>query len=187
MVSRVIPVDDFDLTVIGGTGDLARRKILPGLYRRFLAGQVPETVRIIGAARADMDDEGYRALVRDAIGEFVPAAKRDKAATEAFISMLRYIKLDALGDTGWAELRALVRPDVIRVFYLSVAPRLFAPLAERLHEHAIAGHNCRIVVEKPFGRDLASAKELNAVLARSFEEHQIYRIDHYLGKETVRT
>jgi glucose-6-phosphate 1-dehydrogenase len=185
MVSRVIPVDPFDLVVFGGTGDLAKRKILPGLYRRFIGGQMPPTSRIIGAARASLDDAGYRALAAAAIAEFVAKDKQDAAQIAAFLDRLHYVAIDATGDGGWATLQGLMRPDVVRAFYFSVAPSLFGDLAERLHAHGIADAASRIVVEKPFGRDLASARALNAVLASHFAEDQIYRIDHYLGKETV--
>ena len=185
MVSRVIPVDEFDLVIFGGTGDLARRKILPGLYRRFLSGQMPKGARIIGAARSDMDDKGYQNLIRDAIKEFVPEKFCDKEAIPEFISCLHYIKVDAKGDDGWADLKKLVRSDVVQAFYLSVGPSLFGDIAGRLQSHKIASPTARIVVEKPFGRDLSSAKALNEALGASFAEHQIYRIDHYLGKETV--
>ena len=185
MVSRVIPVDIFDLVIFGGTGDLARRKILPGLYRRYLGGQMPADSRIIAAARSDMDDAGYREQVRAAIAEFVAADKRDPQVIEAFLSRIHYVAIDATGTAGWAQLKEMMRPDVVRAFYFSVAPALFGALAERLHDHAIAEPQSRIVVEKPFGRDLASARALNRVLAQHFAEEQIYRIDHYLGKETV--
>ncbi len=185
MVSRVIPVDPFDLVIFGGTGDLARRKILPGLYRRFLAGQMPEDARIIAAARSDMDDAGYRAMIGEAIAEFVAKSKQDKSAIKKFLERLSYVAIDATGEGGWDALKAATRKDVTQAFYFSVAPSLFGPLAERLHEKGIACETCRIVVEKPFGRDLASAKALNATLAQHFHEGQIYRIDHYLGKETV--
>jgi glucose-6-phosphate 1-dehydrogenase len=185
MVSRVIPVDAFDLVIFGGTGDLARRKILPGLYRRFLAGQMTEDSRIIGAARGDLSDDGFRTLVAGAIEEFVPKAFQDKAVIGEFLKRLHYVAIDAKGEGGWPQLKALMRPGVVQAFYFSVAPALFGDLAERLKAHKIAGKNDRIVVEKPFGRDLATAKELNATLARHFDESQIYRIDHYLGKETV--
>ncbi len=185
MVSRVIPVSSFDLVIFGGTGDLARRKILPGLYRRFSAGQMPENSRIIGAARGDLDDDGYRKMVADAIKEFVPKDRQDKATIDGFIDHLSYVPIDARGDRGWKDLAKLVRKDVVQAFYFSVGPGLFGDLAERLHSFGIASEMSRIVVEKPFGRDLASAKSLNAVLAESFDESQIYRIDHYLGKETV--
>ncbi|PYE86240.1 glucose-6-phosphate dehydrogenase [Pseudoroseicyclus aestuarii] len=185
MVSRVIPVDSFDLVIFGGTGDLARRKILPGLFRRFRSGQMPEDARIIGAARAEMDDEGYRQLIADAVEEFGGEEKADAEGLKQFLGRLHYVPIDAKGDGGWPELAALMRDGVIRAFYFSVGPSLFGDLAERLHTHSIADEQSRIVVEKPFGRDLASAQQLNADLAAHFGEHQIYRIDHYLGKETV--
>ncbi len=185
MVSRVIPVDTFDLTIFGGTGDLARRKILPGLYRRYRAGQMPEGSRIVGAARSDMDTDTYRAEVREALREFIQPAKLDRDDVEGFLGCLHYVAIDATGEKGWQELRELMRPDRVRAFYFSVAPALFGAIAERLHHHRIADADSRIVVEKPFGRDLASAQELNRTLAEHFDETQIYRIDHYLGKETV--
>ena len=185
MVSRVIPVDPFDLVVFGASGDLARRKILPGLYRRFVAGQIPESSRIIGSARSEMDDQGFRAFVAEAITEFLDPKKRDDESVKRFLDHLHYVAVDVKGEGGWPELAALIRRDVVQAYYFSVAPSLFGDLAERLHRHGIATPNSRIVVEKPFGRDLASAKALNATLAEHFDESQIYRIDHYLGKETV--
>jgi glucose-6-phosphate 1-dehydrogenase len=185
MVSRVIPVEPFDLVIFGGTGDLARRKIFPGLYRRFTAGQMPAEGRVIGAARSEMTGDDFRALVRAAIDEFVARDQRDAAQIDAFLSRVDYAAIDATGDGGWKALKRMVRPGVVQAFYFSVAPALFGPLAERLHTHGIAGPDARIVVEKPFGRDLASARALNATLAEHFREGQIYRIDHYLGKETV--
>ena len=185
MVSRVIPVETFDLVIFGGTGDLARRKILPGLYRRYVAGQIPEGSRIIGAARAELDDAGFRAFVAEAIAEFVPARARDPQAVARFLEHLHYVSVDAKGTSGWKDLGKLIRKDVVQAFYFSVAPSLFGDLAERLHSHKIATPAARIVVEKPFGRDLESAMALNATLAEHFAESQIYRIDHYLGKETV--
>ena len=184
MVSRVIPVDPFDLVIFGGTGDLARRKILPGLYRRYCAGQMPEEARIIGAARTEMDAAGYREMVAEAIEEFGGKDACDNL--DAFLAKLDYVAIDARGETGWRELQELMSgKDRIEVYYFSVAPGLFGDLAERLQQWGMAGAECRIVVEKPFGRDLESARALNATLATYFKEQQIYRIDHYLGKETV--
>jgi glucose-6-phosphate 1-dehydrogenase len=185
MVSRVIPVDAFDLVIFGGTGDLARRKILPGLYRRFLAGQMPQDARVIGAARSEMSDDDYRAMIGQSIREFVAPGKHDEEEIGDFLTRVHYVAIDATGEAGWEALKAATRKDVIQVFYFSVAPSLFGALAERLHQRDIACDTCRIVVEKPFGRDLSSAMELNATLAEHFQESQIYRIDHYLGKETV--
>jgi len=185
MVSRVIPVDTFDLVIFGGTGDLARRKILPGLFRRFIAGQMPPDSRVIGAARSEMSDDAYRQMVREAIGEFGGGEKSDAENLDAFLGQLHFVTVDATGEGGWSDLARLMRADVVRAFYFSVAPSLFGALAERLHKHAIADDQSRIVVEKPFGRDLAGARDLNRTLAEHFNEGQIYRIDHYLGKETV--
>ena len=185
MVSRVIPVEVFDLVVFGGTGDLARRKILPGLYRRFLSGQMTGDSRIIGAARGELSDDDFRKSVAEAIEEFVPADRKDKSVIADFLKRLHYVAIDAKGEGGWSQLKDMMRPDVVRAFYFSVAPSLFGDIAERLKLHGVADDQARIVVEKPFGRDLETARALNATLARHFAEAQIYRIDHYLGKETV--
>ena len=185
MVSRVIPVDPFDLVIFGGTGDLARRKILPGLYRRFRDGQMPPDARIIGAARTDQDSAAWRLFVGEAIDEFVAENAREPELIAAFLGRLSYVTVDAKGEGGWSALKAEMRPDTVQAFYFSVAPSLFGDLAERLHSFEIARSDARIVVEKPFGRDLETAQALNATLAEHFDEHQIYRIDHYLGKETV--
>ncbi|MBE0414841.1 glucose-6-phosphate dehydrogenase [Yoonia sp.] len=185
MVSRVIPVETFDLVIFGGTGDLARRKILPGMFRRFLSGQMPQGSRIIGAARSEMDSAAFRAMTADAIAAFGGKESHDKKGLKDFLQCIDYIAIDAKGDAGWAELGAMVRQDVVQSFYFSVAPAFFGDLAERLHRNKIANADSRIVVEKPFGRDLESARALNATLAAHFDERQIYRIDHYLGKETV--
>ncbi|WP_294931672.1 glucose-6-phosphate dehydrogenase [uncultured Paracoccus sp.] len=184
MVSRIIPVEDFDLVIFGVTGDLARRKILPGLYRRFVAGQFPPGAAIVGTSRTAQDDGAFRqdaaSAIRDALGQGV-----DEARLAEFLAHLRYVALDVRGETGWDALAALIRPGVIHAFYFSVAPGLFGDIAERLAKNGITDGQSRIVVEKPFGRDLASARALNRTLARYFGESQIYRIDHYLGKETV--
>lgn len=185
MVSRVIPVEPFDLVIFGGTGDLSRRKILPGLFRRFCDGQFAGESRIIGAARGELSAEEYRAFVSDAIDEFsgVPDATEDTKA--AFLDILTYVAVDAKGEGGWSALKGCMRDGTVQAFYFSVSPSLFGDLASRLKKFELAGDDARIVVEKPFGHDLKTAKALNAVLAAHFDEHQIYRIDHYLGKETV--
>ncbi|MCG7492328.1 glucose-6-phosphate dehydrogenase [Thalassobius sp. Cn5-15] len=184
MVSRVIPVDPFDLVIFGGTGDLARRKILPALFRRFLAGQIPEGSKIIGAARSELDDDAYRQLVAEALAEFHDGEMDQKCLTD-FLRGLSYEQVDAVGEAGWDALAGHMRPDMVRAFYFSVGPSLFGALAERLQLHGMVDPDTRIVVEKPFGRDLETARALNQSLAVHFDESQIYRIDHYLGKETV--
>mgnify|MGYP000040520602 CR=1 FL=1 len=185
MASRIIPVDPFDLVVFGGTGDLARRKILPALFRRYCAGQMRDGTRVIGAARADYDSDGYRAFVRDGLVEFAGPAAQQPEQVEGFLDILDYVAIDAEGALGWSDLSAMLSEERVRAFYFSVGPELFGLLAERLHRHGMADGESRIVVEKPFGRDVDSARRLNQTLAEHFAENQIYRIDHYLGKETV--
>lgn len=185
MVSRVIPVQTFDLVIFGSTGDLARRKILPGLYRRFWSGQMPEDAQIIGASRRAMSSEEFRDFTRAAIKDFATDGAGDTAKIDAFLQKLSYEAIDIRGDDGWSGLGTRLRPGVTRAFYFSVSPSLFGDIAQRLHGNKLADADSRIVVEKPFGHDLASARELNATLAQFFDEGQIYRIDHYLGKETV--
>ena len=97
MVSRVIPVDPFDLVIFGGTGDLAQRKILPGLFRRFCSGQMPGDARVIGAARSDMDRTAYQELVRKAIAEFAPDQSCEGGTLDAFLDQMDYVTLDARG------------------------------------------------------------------------------------------
>jgi len=183
MASHVIPVSPFDLVLFGATGDLSRRKILPGLFHRFEAGQIPAGCRIIGSARSEMDHPQFQDFVKAALAEFAPDA--DAENVTGFLEILRYVSVDARGKKGWDTLKEMLRDDVVRAFYLSVGPALFGEIASCLHAAGLASENSRIVVEKPFGRDLASARGLNAELGSFFAEQQIYRIDHYLGKETV--
>lgn len=185
MVFKIIPVTDFDLVIFGGTGDLTQRKILPALFKRRCAGQVPEGARIISAARSGMSAADYRQLVRGSLLEHVKGAKDSPEDVEAFLQHLTHVKLDALGNSGWKDLKSLLREGVTRAFYFSVGPSLFGPLSRNLVEYGISTPESRIVVEKPFGRDLETATALNQELAGCFREEQIYRIDHYLGKETV--
>jgi len=185
MASRVIPVDPFDLVIFGGTGDLARRKILPGLFRRFHDGQMPDDARIIGAARSEIDQQAYRDIVAEALKKYVSKRQCTAKKLSAFLEHVEYFSVDAKGARGWKELKASMRDGVVQAFYFSVGPSLFGDLARRLKKHDISGPEARIVVEKPFGHDLESARALNAILAKHFQEHFIYRIDHYLGKETV--
>ena len=185
MVSQTIPVQDFDLTIFGATGDLSKRKILPGLFRRMRAGQFGENCRIIGAARSKYSLDDFRAEVKEALEEHIrPEGRSDELITK-FLGLLDYIAIDVFTDDGWNALAKMQRGDVIRAYYFSVGPSLFGEIARRLDAHGMADPTVRVVVEKPFGRDLETARALNAELRDCFTEDQIYRIDHYLGKETV--
>ncbi|WOC15529.1 glucose-6-phosphate dehydrogenase [Pseudochrobactrum sp. MP213Fo] len=187
MTSQTIPVEPFDCIVFGGSGDLTERKLIPALYQRQRAGQFTEPTRIIGASRSEMSDAEYKDFARKAIHEHVKAAEIDEAQIEQFLSRLAYVAVDAKSDQGWAALKKLIsnNPADIRAFYLAVSPNLFGDIAQRLQSHELITENTRIIVEKPIGRDLASAKILNDTIGGVFREDQIFRIDHYLGKETV--
>ena len=169
MVSRVIPVESFDLVIFGATGDLAKRKIFPGLFRRFLAGQMPTDSQVVGAARSNLSQKKFNDLVENSITSFAEINFRDDDLKN-FLNCLNYIQIDATGSNGWSVLKSALRPKKILAFYFSVSPSLFGSLAERLHEHAITTENSRIVVEKPFGRNLATSKQLNSILAEHFTE-----------------
>ncbi len=187
MVSRVIPVAPFDLVIFGATGDLSKRKILPSLFKRMVAGQMPPEARIFGCARSKLTTATFRDLVAKSLDEFLPPEAKDKVQVKAFLNCCDYVAIDGTADAGWGELKRKLnqKPEHIRAFYLSVAPTLFGEISEHLVKTAIASKTSRIVVEKPLGHDLASAQELNEQLRKCFNESQIYRIDHYLGKETV--
>ena len=187
MSSQIIPVDPFDCVVFGGSGDLAERKLLPALYHRQVEGQFLEPTRIIGASRSPLSDEEYRTFARDALREHLKPGEYNDAEVERFCKRLFYVPVDAKSDQGWDKLKKLLDggKDCVRVFYLAVAPSIFGAISEKIRDHKLITEQTRIVVEKPIGRDLASALELNDTIGQVFQEEQIFRIDHYLGKETV--
>ena len=187
MTYRIIPVEPFDYIVIGGTGDLARRKLLPALYQRFADGQMPDNCRVIGASRRAMSDDDYRAMTRQALSEFIDASERNDAAVERFVKIVSYVALDAANGEGWSDLATALAPGAgkIRAFYLAVGPDLFDDICTRISEFDLVTPRTRVVIEKPIGKDLESAKKVNDAIAGAFAEDQIFRIDHYLGKETV--
>lgn len=182
------PVEPFDIVVFGGTGDLALRKLLPGLYHRDLDGQLPPECRIVGAARGDLDRGRYQQAVRDALKQFVKQPDLIEAKVDSFIERLHYVRVDATGEDGWQELKDLLDDDktnAIRVFYLAVGPGLFGGICKKIAETGLRTEGTRIVIEKPLGTDFASAQAINDEVGSYFEEQQIFRIDHYLGKESV--
>lgn len=187
MSARIIPVEPFDFVVFGGTGDLAQRKLLPALYHRLEDGQIPEGSRIIAASRDPLDTTAYRSLVLRAIEDSVPDDIRDTGLLERFLQLCHHVTVDATAELGWAELAELLhsRSDHVRAFYLAVAPRFFGPICERVGRHRLVSPLSRVVIEKPMGRDLESSKLVNDAVGAVFDEKQVFRIDHYLGKETV--
>jgi glucose-6-phosphate 1-dehydrogenase len=184
MQARLLAVQPFDLVVFGATGDLTRRKLLPALYHRFQAGQIPDESRIIGAARSAGDDASFRDLARKALHDHAGAGG---GKVDHFLERLHYRPVESGAAAGWPELAELLseHPDRIRVFYLATLPDLFADICRRIGKHGLVTKQARVVIEKPVGRDLASARALNAEVGAIFPEEAIYRIDHYLGKETV--
>ncbi len=187
MTSRVIPVAPFVLTVFGATGDLSRRKLIPALFHRDLAGQLPDEAAIIGVSRRHMSDEEFRHFAGQALADHVPASELEGAEVERFLGRLHYVTVNAEGEEGWSELASAVaaQGERISVYYLATAPHLFGPICEKLGKYGLSENGARVVIEKPIGKDLASALALNEQVGRYFPEDRVYRIDHYLGKETV--
>jgi glucose-6-phosphate 1-dehydrogenase len=178
---------DFDLVVFGGTGDLAQRKLLPSLYFRDRDRQLGPCARILGLSRAELDDEAYRRQAEASLRRYLPAADLDEAVLGRFLGRLRHVRLDATSAREWAGLAEVLAdgPDKVRVFYLATAPDLFGPICQQLGGAGLNGARSRVVLEKPIGFDLRSARAINDQVGSVFNEHQIFRIDHYLGKETV--
>ena len=186
-MAEFIPVCSFDIVIFGGTGDLSRRKLLPALYHRWADGQIPPDASIIGVSRSEMSDEAFRKFAYEACEEATPD-KLDKAKWKTFEKHLSYVTMDATDEKAdWQGLEQKLATDAERpcIFYLAVTPKIYVPICEALGQAGLAKGNARIVLEKPIGTDLQSAREINAGVGAVFAEDRIYRIDHYLGKETV--
>jgi glucose-6-phosphate 1-dehydrogenase len=187
VTAKIIPVPDADLVVFGGTGDLTLRKLIPALYYRFRDGQMSAGTRVIAVSRRVMSTEEYVEAVTEACTQHIPAGDLDPATFETFARDLVYVALDALGEAGWVDLAAILagyesRP---RVYYLATSPDLFGPICAGLGRAGLVTPDSRVVLEKPLGRDLASAQAINDEVGAVFDEAQVFRIDHYLGKESV--
>lgn len=186
-MTKPLPVDSFDLIIFGGYGDLALRKLLPGLWHRDGDDQLPKDSRIIAVGRKDMALEDYVALIRESIASSPGVGKLDRARWSAFSKRLSYVALDAGDYSTWGPLGELLsgREDVIRAIYLATPPDLFGTVARGFVESKLMTEDMRIVLEKPVGHDFSSARAINDEVGQCFPENQIFRIDHYLGKETV--
>ena len=174
------------LLLFGATGDLARRMLLPSLYGLHADGLLPDGLTITGTARSDHDDAGYREFASAALGEFVPEDRRDDGQIASFLDRLGYQSLDASTIEGFDDLAAKIG-DISGglAIFLSTAPSLFEPTIAGLSSAGLAGDRVRIGLEKPLGSDLASSRHINDAVAAVFPEERTFRIDHYLGKETV--
>ena len=186
MNARIVKVEPFDLVVFGGTGDLAYRKLYPALFHRERSDQFSEPTRIIGVSRRHLGRDEFRASVKDALVKYRAFDENSGEAADRFLSRLEYVAADAASDSGWEELRAALGPDErVRAYYLATGPDLFCPLANRLGSEGLVTSRSRIIVEKPIGKDGASADAINNDIGSVFSEGAIFRIDHYLGKESV--
>jgi glucose-6-phosphate 1-dehydrogenase len=185
--SRIIPVQPFDYVVFGATGDLTKRKLIPALYHRFKDGQFDDKSRIIGVSRSKLSNAEFQAAARDAVTQFVEKDYQDQVVLDRFVKIFTYISVDVSKPEEAGDLGKALRDDakIVRAFYLAVAPDLFEPIAEFLQKKKLYRRDARVVIEKPLGHDLVSSMEINDGVARIFKEDQVYRIDHYLGKETV--
>ncbi len=193
--SSAPPTPSFSIVIFGASGDLAYRKLAPSLYALFCSDLLPENFVILGAARHDYSEEDFRARIREGVDQFGRIKTKDCDQWEAFASRLHYQRLFYDSPDDFHALRARleslekthhVTPN--RLFYLAIPPTLYAVVAENLGAAGLSRPQqgfARIIIEKPFGTDLQSAEELNRRIHRVFDEKQVYRIDHYLGKETV--
>jgi len=184
------------VVIFGATGDLTRRKLLPALYRLAQQNLIPAEFAILGVSRQEMSDHEYRAKLREALTEFGDKDPVDEAAWNSFAEGIFYVAGEFKGAETYSRVKSRLKEidsqrktQGNRIFYLATAPEFFGLIADQLAQADLTRPEgrawTRIIVEKPFGHDLESARLLNTQLASVFEENQIYRIDHYLGKETV--
>ena len=185
--------DPLTITIVGATGDLTQRKLMPALFANFAQGFLPPEFAIVGFARRDYTDDTFRAFMADALRRFC-RRKPDERKLEDFLAHVFYHCGDADDPAAFGAYAARIAErtnwPANRLFYLSVRPELFSTVLERMHGagliHPPRGPQwTRVVIEKPFGRDLASAMDLNRTVRTHLDESQVYRIDHFLGKETV--
>ncbi|MEC4722318.1 glucose-6-phosphate dehydrogenase [Noviherbaspirillum sp. CPCC 100848] len=179
------PLQPLDMIIFGGGGDLAVRKLLPALYMAHLHGNLPPSTRIIAVGRHVYDRASYIEFVQERSQSFIEAKNLEAKAWQEFLGLLHYVALDATNGATYADLARASRQGVERVFYLATAPTIFMNICENLAASGLVDQHSRVVLEKPLGHDLESAREINLAVGKYFNESQIYRIDHYLGKETV--
>jgi glucose-6-phosphate 1-dehydrogenase len=179
---------NFDLVIFGGTGDLALRKLYPALFLADCDDRLHAGGRIIAAARQTLDDEAFRTRVTEALQRFLPDVLKTARpeCLARFLARLTYFSLDVNNVSQYQALKtSLDQRDSQTVFYLSVGPTLFPAIIGGLKTSGLNTADTRIVLEKPLGRDLTSSRQINSLVLEAFAESQVYRIDHYLGKETV--
>lgn len=177
--------DGFELVIFGGLGDLALRKLLPALYLLDMDQRLPEG-RIIAIGRTQMEQQQFVEHIDQAIAQHVKAECRSDGCWARFSARLEYVCLDIQQQKDYQKLLSCLQQACNnRLYYLATASFLYSDIASNLHDIGLINDRCKVVMEKPIGQDLASALTINDSVARFFSEQQIYRIDHYLGKETV--
>jgi glucose-6-phosphate 1-dehydrogenase len=174
------------LLMFGATGDLARRMLLPSLYGLDSDGLLPPGLRIVGTARTELDDAAFRERARTALDAHLPSGFVQDGIAERFLNRLHYVPLDIKNPAGFERLAATIGDPCNGVaIFLSTAPSLFKPTIDGLQAAGLACPTVRMALEKPLGSDLESSREINDAVAAAFPEDRTFRIDHYLGKETV--
>ena len=174
------------LLMFGATGDLARRMLLPSLYGLDSDGLLPDDLRIIGTARTELDDDSFRERANEALQEHLPAGFHSEGVAQRFLARLHYVPLDINDPQGFIRLADKVGDPCHGVaIFLSTAPSLFKPTIDGLQSAGLACPTVRMALEKPLGVNLESSREINDSVAAAFPEDRTFRIDHYLGKETV--
>ncbi|MDC0547044.1 glucose-6-phosphate dehydrogenase [Gammaproteobacteria bacterium] len=177
-------LNTFDLYLFGGTGDLSNRKLIPAMFRQETLGNIDDASQIIGIGSRDLSTEEYISMVNESLNKYYFDFEQQKDAWLKFSKRLQYIKLDINSNEDWKNINN-VSDSVAVVYYLATPPNLYKKISSALNDNDLIKDNCRIVVEKPIGSDLETAKDINDSLSLGFKENQIYRIDHYLGKEAV--
>ncbi len=187
------------VTIFGASGDLTKRKLIPALYNLALEKRLPERFAMVGYARSDMTDEVFRDRMREAVKEFSRTGLGDEAVWQEFAKTLFYVRGGYEDADGYEKLKQFIdnfdrgsRVLPERVFYLAMPPDVYGTVIERIAGAGLAPRETdgeprtRVVIEKPFGTDLQTARDLNRRVHDALGENQIYRIDHYLGKEPVK-
>jgi glucose-6-phosphate 1-dehydrogenase len=174
------------LLLFGATGDLARRMLLPSLYGLDSDGLLPDDLRIVGTARTELDDAAFRGRADEALREHLPDGFYQDGVAKRFLSRLHYVPLDIRDAAGFDRLAKTIGDPCHGLgIFLSTAPSLFKPTIDGLAAAGLACPTVRMALEKPLGTDLESSREINDAVASAFPEERTFRIDHYLGKETV--
>jgi len=174
-----------DIVIFGGAGDLSFRKLLPALYMAHLHDKLDADTRIVAIGRQHWTRDEYLSFIDNHSPAFIEKNAFSCSDWQSFLSRLSYVSMDVTSPADYAKLKAVCAAPALRVFYLATAPSLFTQICAHLSGAGLVDAQARVVLEKPLGTDLASARAINTDVARYFDEQQIYRIDHYLGKETV--